>query len=246
MHLSSDDLLPALGWIAAWLGVAGIVVAISIWRARRQGSTTLALDVTRNASLVYIGLMVIGAGLSGLDIMGGEGVALDDDAWAYVRENQSALHSSACPETYGGEVGMLCGDSYVGPVPFGIQLLIFAGTLLALAASGAIAWAIHNATRRAGQRQPFHPSVSRTFGVVAIVSMSAVVIGDLLHQIGMTLAVRSLDWNSAAPPLNFGLDVELWPFAVAVGLFALSAIFRFGAQLQNEREQLRRETEGLI
>lgn len=238
MYLSSDDLLSGLAWLAVWFGVAGAVVALSIWRARRHGSTTLALDVTRNASLVYIGLMGLGAALSGVEILGGEGVALSDDAWAYVRENVGALDSSACPDSYGGAAAMLCGDAYAGPVPFGIQLLIFTGTLLGLIASASIAWAIYNATRRAGQRQPFHPSVSRTFGIVAIVSMLAVVIGDLLLQIGMTLAVRSLDWNEAAPPLNFGLNVEPWPFAVAVGLFALSAIFRYGAQLQREMEGL--------
>lgn len=238
MYLSSDDLLSGLVWLAVSFGVAGAVVALSIWRARRHGGTTLALDVTRNASLVYIGLMGLGAALSGVEILGGEGVALSDDAWAYVRENVGALDSSACPDSYGGAAAMLCGDAYAGPVPFGIQLLIFTGTLLGLIASASIAWAIYNATRRAGQRQPFHPSVSRTFGIVAIVSMLAVVIGDLLHQIGMTLAVRSLDWNEAAPPLNFGLNVEPWPFAVAVGLFALSAIFRYGAQLQREMEGL--------
>ena len=58
--------------------------------------------MTRNAALVYIGLMVIGAGLTGMDILGGEGVALSDDAWAFVQENEKALASSACPESYGG------------------------------------------------------------------------------------------------------------------------------------------------
>lgn len=244
MYLTSEDLLTGLGWLAVWLGAAGAVVALSIWRARRHGSTTLALDGTRNASLLYVALMVIGVGITGFEIMGGVGVALSDDAYAFVRENEHALASSACPDTYDG-VGTLCG-SYVGPVPFGIRLLIFCGSALSIAASGAIAWAIYNATRRAGQRNPFHRSVSRTFGAVALASMAAVVIGDLLHQIGMTLAVRSLDWVETAPQLSFGLNIEPWPFTVAVGLFALSAIFRYGAQLQAEREALKRETEGLV
>lgn len=245
MYLTSEDLLSGLGWLAVWLGVAGVVVAISIWRARRHGSRTLALDVTRNASLAYIGLAGLGVVASAMEILGGEGVALEGEAWAFVQANVDGLASSACLDSYDG-VGMLCGDSYVGPVPVGVQLLTFTGTLLGILASATIAWAVYNATRRAGQRQPFHPSVSRTFGVVAIVSMVATVVGGLVHQIGMTLAVRALDWDAGTPPMSFGFNIEPWPFAVAVGLFAMAAIFKYGAQLQTERELLKRETEGLI
>ncbi|MUG03690.1 hypothetical protein ECC01_22225, partial [Bacillus tequilensis] len=177
MGLTADDLASGLSTLLLWAVVAALVVAISIARARKHGSTTLALDVTRNGSLVYIGLMAIGIALNGVQILGGEGLALSDDAWAHVRENEGELASSACPESYGGGEGMLCGDSYVGPVPLGIRLLIYGGTVLGILASAAIAWAIYNATRRAGQRDPFHRSVSRTFGVVALVVMGAAVVG---------------------------------------------------------------------
>ncbi|PYD00141.1 hypothetical protein B4U78_012600 [Microbacterium esteraromaticum] len=244
MYLSSEDLTSGLGWLGMWLGIAGIVVAVSIWRARRHGSTTLALDVTRNASWVYLFLVAVGVVLSGVQILSGPGVVLSDATYLAAQEQEDALASSACVDSLDSG-GLLCG-SLVGPIPFGIRLLIYIGTVLSLLASAAVAWAIYNATRRAGEREPFHRSVSRTFGAMAIVMMLTAVVGDLLQQIGMTLAVRSLDWSSGASPIPFELRIELWPFAVAVGLFALSAIFRYGAQLQNEREHLRRETEGLV
>lgn len=244
MLLSSADLLSGLGWLGAWLSVAALVAAVSIWRARRHGSTTLALDVTRSASWLYLFLVALGLVLSGVQILSGPGVVLSDATYLAVQEQEDALASSACLDSL-EDGGLLCG-SLVGPIPFSIRLLIYVGTVLSLVASAAVAWAIYNATRRAGEREPFHRSVSRTFGAMAIVMMLTAVFGDLLQQIGMTLAVRSLDWSSDATLIPFELRIELWPFAVAVGLFALSAIFRYGAQLQNEREQLRRETEGLV
>lgn len=245
MYLTSDDLVTGLGWLALWLAVAGIVVALSIWRARRHGSTTLALDVTRNASWLYVCLMAVGVVMSGVQILAGPGVILSDSAYMDVQSQEEFLASSACLDSFHGAELMLCG-SQVGPIPFGIRMLIYIGTVLSLLASAAVAWAIYNATRRAGERDPFHPSVSRTFGVMGLVAMTAAVLGDLVQQIGMTLAARSLDWAPEAPSISFGLQIQLWPFAVAVGMFALSAIFRYGAQLQREREQLRRETEGLV
>ncbi|QMU96319.1 hypothetical protein FVO59_03180 [Microbacterium esteraromaticum] len=242
MHLSTEDLASGLSLLLLIAVLAGLVVSISVWRARKHGSTTLALDVTRNASLLYVWLMAVGVVVSGVQILAGPGVFLSDSVNTDVQSQEEALASSACVDE---PSMMLCG-SQVGPIPFGIRLLIYVGTVLGLLASAAVAWAIHNAARRAGEREPFHPSVSRTFGAMALVVMAAAVLGDLLQQIGMTLAARSLDWDATATPIRFGLRIELWPFAVAVGLFALSAIFRYGAQVQSERELLKRETEGLV
>lgn len=232
MQLTSGDLAAGLSMLLLWLLIAGLIVAFSIARARRRGSTTLALDVTRNASYAFVLLAGAGAVMFGVSILSSSSVSLDDTTASWV----AGQHDSATGPTHGG---------VVENVPFGPRLVIYLGTLLGIFASGAIAWAIYNATRRAGQREPFHRSVSKTFGVVAFVVMVGAIVGELLKQIGMTFAARSLEWPAGLEP-PFELAIPLWPFAVAVGLFALSAIFRYGARQQQEAEQLRHETDGLI
>ena len=244
MHVSSENLLAGLGQLALWVSGFGLIAVITIWLARRRGSATLALDVTRNAALLYLCVLVVGVGLNAFQMLGQTTLILSDEAYADVQEQQDNLRSSACTLDF-DPLPLLCGHT-VGPVPFGPRLLVFIGTALGIAASAAVALAIHNATRRAAEREPFHASVARTFATMAIVVMVAAATGDLLRQIGMTLAAQSLDWGADAYPFRFGLSVELWPFAVAVGLFALSAIFRYGAQLQREKELLQRETDGLV
>ncbi|MDQ0615266.1 hypothetical protein QF046_002907 [Microbacterium sp. W4I4] len=247
MQLTSNDLASGLSTLALWLAIAGLVVGFSIWRARRHGSRTLALDVTRNASLAYIGLAAFGAVMSAFSQLASGSVALDDDVRQRITEQQDWLLSPACdadgaypvdPEPVGGPEPMIYCQGWIDNIPLGPRLVIYLGTLLGLAASAAIAWAIHTATRRAGMREPFHPTVFRTFGVTSIAVMAGGALSGIATSVGMTLAARSLEWSDDVQ-IPFMLSIPVWPFAVAVGLFALSAIFRYGAVLQ-------RETEGLV
>ncbi|WP_417555020.1 hypothetical protein [Microbacterium sp.] len=254
MQLTSTDLLQGLGWLALWLAITGVILAFSIWRARRRGSTTLALDVTRNASLAYLGVAAFGIVMSGLQRLGSGSLALEGAAGQWVAEQQDALHSPTCDATgtFHVELSPAQGpapisycQNWLENVPVGPRLTVYLGTLMGILASAAIAWAIYTATRRAGVRDPFHPSVSRTFGFASIAVMVGGAMSTLVTSIGMTLAARSLQWEPEMT-VPFELSIPLWPFAVAVGLFALSAIFRYGRQLQLEKERLQRETDGLV
>ncbi|MGN7977559.1 hypothetical protein ACTJJ4_08300 [Microbacterium sp. 22195] len=255
MQLTSTDLLGGLGWIALWLAIVGVIVAFSIWRARRHGSTTLALDVTRNASLAYLLICAVGVVMTGVSSLSSASLVLDDSTQRRVTDQQDFLRTSHCsidgvfpdePTSQPRSGLMKYCQGWIDNAPFGPRFVIFLGALLGILASAAIAWAIYTATRRASLRDPFHPSVSRTFGIASISVMIAGAVSAIVTSIGMTLAARSLDWDPDACPVPFELSVPLWPFAAAVGLFALSAIFRYGAQLQREKEQLQRETEGLV
>lgn len=247
MSLTSNDLVSGLSTLALWLAIAGLVVGFSIWRARRNGRKTLALDVTRNASLAYIGLVVFGAVMSAFSQLASGSITLDEDVRQRVTDQQDWLLSPACdadsvypvePEPVFGSAPMIYCHGSIDNLPIGPRLAIYLGTLLGLAASAAIAWAIYTATRRAGMREPFHPTVSRTFGIAAFAVMAGGALSGIATSVGMTLAARSLEWSDEVR-IPFTLSIPVWPFAVAVGLFALSAIFRYGAQLQ-------RETEGLV
>lgn len=245
MQLTSDDLFSGLSMLALWLLVAGLVVAFSIARARRRGSTTLALDVTRNASFIYLIFVVLGVVASGLNVLGRSSLALDDDVRSWVVERQGSLLTPACdesgpvePDPVVGPVPMTFCDGWIENAPLAPRVVIYLGTLLGLLASSAIAWAIYAATHRASQRDPFHPVVSKWFAVASVVVMVCGALSELVTSVGMTLTARSLKWTDDVQ-IPFQLSIPLWPFAVAVGLFALSAIFRYGAVLQ-------RETEGLV
>ncbi len=240
MQLTSDDLFSGLSMLALVLVIAGLVVGFSIARARRHGSTTLALDVTRNASYFFLALCCAGVVLPVFSALDPNSMSLEGDVAQWVTQVQDQVLSPVCP--FDDDVAnlaetALCG-TWLSNAPLAPRLVLYLGRVLSVLASGAIAWAIYNATRRAGAREPFHRSVSRTFGVVAIIVMVAGALGELVQQIAMTMAARSLEWSDDLLP-PFSLSIPLWPFAVAVGLFALSAIFRYGAVLQ-------RETEGLV
>lgn len=244
IQLSNGDLFAGLSMLVLVLVIVGLITAFSIARARRRGSTTLALDVTRNASFVMVGLTAVGVVMSGLTILGSPRITLTGSTRDWVHDRQDSLLSPVCDDEGLPDGVVLCG-SVIHDAPFGPRLTIYLGTVLTLVAWAAIAWAIYNATRRAGDRDPFHGSVSRTFGIVAIIVVTTVPMGQVLDQIGMTLAARSLKWAPDAE-VPFALELALWPFAVTVGLFALSAIFRYGRQLQEEAARLQKETEGLV
>lgn len=242
MRLASGDLPSTLIILAIFLAIVALGTLISIGRARRRGGTNLALDVTRTATYGWVALMIVLAALAVPFFVFQRSVTLTDPILSYVEDAESQLASPRCPG--GGTAEVSCGP-FVDDVPLQIRLLILVGTLMLIATSAAIGWAVHTATRRAGQRDPFHPSVAQTFRISAIVVLVGAVVGQLLVDAGMTLTAQTLAWPDDMR-LPYFLDIPLWPFAVAVGLFALSAIFGYGAQLQREKEQLQRETEGLV
>lgn len=239
---TSDDLLSGLLQLAAWLAVLGAVVCVAIWWARRRRSTTLALTVTRMMAGFMLGLIGIGIVAGGINHLAAAQVWLDDGVRHWVTEHQSSITSSPCEvaESLSGSstAPIAYCDGVILHVPFPPRLVIFTGMLLSLLAGTAIVWSIYTAAFRAGMREPFHPSVPRTFRLAAVVVLATVVVGDVFTTIGMTLAARSLEWSPGVT-VPFVFQPPVWPLAVALGLFALSAIFRYGARPQ-------RETEGLI
>lgn len=243
---TSDDLLSGLLPLAAYLAVIGVIVGIAMWWARRRHSSTIALSATRSIAGMFLGLVTFGVFFGGINTFLSSRFALDGELAQWVTTNRSSLLSPGCDrdESFydrldsGGSalIGYCSGG--VEHAPLAPRVVFFVGTLLVLVAAAAIAWSIYTAALLASMREPFHPSVPRTFRLAAIVVLATVVVGNVFTTIGMTLAARSLEWSEGVTP-PFVFEFPLWPFAVAMGLFALSAIFRYGGQLQ-------RETEGLV
>lgn len=247
MTVTSEDLWGGLAILLLWAGVAAvIVIALIVLVTRRRTNTSIAVKATRVLSGMFLGLLVLGAIASVLNLIGERLVTPDGLIGEWVRANADLLRSPSCSAdgTYPFDPSapaatttpFLCIGT-VENVPFGPRLAIFIGTLLSLTAGAAIAWAIQVAAYRAEVGEFFHRSVARTFNASAVVALAAAVLGQCASGIGMTLAARSLEWSADAQP-PFYFEIPLWPFAVALGMFALAAIFRHGARLQQETEGL--------
>ena len=242
----SVELLPGLSQLVGWLAVLGLLVGLAVWWARRHRSSTLALTVTRMGAGFTLGLIGVGIVGGGIGHLTSSQVWLNDGMDQWVRGNESAILSPVCDAGGSFTEKLNTGSSdglttycygAIEQVSFLPRLVIFAGMLLTLLAAAAIVQSIYSAALRAGMRTPFDPSVSRSFRIAAIVALAGTLNGDVFTAIGMTLAARSLEWEQGVlPPFSFQLPA--WPFAVALGLFALSAIFRYGAALQKETEGL--------
>lgn len=240
-----DDLLSGLIPLGVYLAVLGVIVGIAMWWARRHHSSTLALSATRSIAGMFLGLVVLGVLFGSFNTFLNSRFALDGELAQWVTENRSSLLSPDCDsgvfydrvDSDGSALIGFCSGG-VEHAPLAPRVVFFVGTVLVLLAAAAIAWSIYTAALLASMREPFHPSVPRTFRLAAIVVLATVVVGDVFTTIGMTLAARSLEWSPGVT-VPFVFQPPVWPLAVALGLFALSAIFRYGAQLQ-------RETEGLI
>lgn len=246
MAFTAGDLWSGLGVLALWLGIPAVVISVVVWLLRRRGSTAIAVKATRVLSGAFLGLALLSAISATLKLTLQRDVYLNDELRMWTLENRDALLSPSCTDgTYpletdsaAGRTAIFLCDSSIENVPFGPRFVIYLGAILALVAAAAIAWAIQVAAYHAEIGDVFDRSVPRTFAVSAIIAMTAAVTGALLTAIGMTLAARSLDWPEGdLPPFFF--DIPLWPFLVALGMFALAAIFRHGARLQ-------RETAGLV
>lgn len=237
---SSEPLWPGLLQLLAWYAAAAVVVGLVVWWARRRQSKTLALTLTRIGAGFMLGLTAIGIIAGGINRFSSGQVWLEGGVGEWADGNRSL----ACASDVVGSQTVFCGGP-IDDVAFLPRLFLFLGALLGLLAMAAIVWSVYSAALLAGMGEPFHPAVPRWFRLAAFAALAGVLIGDVVTSIGMTLAARTLDWGPGIV-VPFFFEAPAWPFAVSLGLFALSAIFTYGGQLQREKEGLQRETEGLV
>lgn len=244
LSIDSEDLLSGLIPLGAFLVALFVIVGLAIWWARRRGSDTLPLTATRSLAGIVIGLSLFGLVLGGINQFVAQSTRLNDSMRTWVDDHLDSLSSPMCRIDGSFAEGSPSDDgtiSYckgvINYLPFTPRLALFLAMLLTFIATIAIAWSIYSAALLAAQREPFHPAVHRTFALSALVTLGAGILADVATTIGMTLAARALEWSpGVTAPFEFRL--QIWPFAVAVGLFALSAIFRHGTRLQKDTEGL--------
>lgn len=245
----TGDLWPSLGNIGIALAVVAAIVGLVVWRGRRRGSSTIALD----AALTIAGVWVLGSVVGALIIVV---KALTVD-WAELSGATSVWLSwpASLPCSQFGDSsgtmltcsGNTLSDFTVGNASLGLRLLAGAAQLCWLAFTTIPAAMLGVICFQTLRGRPFTSTVTRTLTIGAIAVLIFGVGSDLLGGIAATSGLREVfppgsEWY----PWAFQLTVTPLPLIGALGLAALAAVFRQGIRLQNETERLQRETEGLV
>lgn len=243
MSIGSQDLAGALLWIGCYLLVIAAVTGLTVWVARRRGSTTIVLDATQAVARVSIALAAIGA------------IAT---AWRW--STQGEITITSLPITIDWPTPLPLEPTGTGPELVGAyihsatatasglsaapRILLASADLLSIVLFATPAVVIAVLCRQALRGMPFARTTSRWMFGSAIVVLVAGTFIAVLGGIGRTLAAGELlpGIDSGAPVVSqglFQLTVPLWPMAAALALATLGVVFRHGGRLQ-------RETEGLV
>ncbi|MGI6877189.1 hypothetical protein [Microbacterium sp. gxy059] len=236
MSVGGSDLGALLLWLAAGLIAIGAIGVIAFVLAKRSGSPSPALSITRSLAFAWLAISALIVPLAIYVTLIAPTVMIPD-AEIPVTGTPSPCDiddpSVACAWSAGA------GGEFPG-LAVGIRVLLLLGRLLQIAVFAAPAAALFVLARDALAGTPFTRAVVRTVTAVAIAVAAGGILSHLLLDISGALAVRdaAADLGLDAPP-TFALSLPLWPLAAGVGIAGLAAVFRHG-------ERLQRDTEGLV
>ena len=245
LSFGSDEVWPSLLNIGLVLAAIAVVVGIVVWRGRKKGSRTIALDAALAISgwwvmLSGVGAIIIIIKAFSVDFAEFHGATNVWTNWPADLPCSEFGDSADTMLTCGGNA---LTDFTVGNASVGLRLLAAAAQLTtgALTIMPALILAIICFQTLRGAT--FSRTVTRalTGGAIAVLVLG--VASDLLGSIAATAGLReAFDPRSEWYPGAFQLTVTPLPFVGALGLAALAAVFREGSRLQREREQLAQET----
>lgn len=256
LSFGSDEVWPSLAYIGIALAVIAAIVGIVIWRGRRRGSRTIALD----AALAISGWSVLLSGVGAILIVV-KAFSVDFAEFTGATNVWVPWPADLPCSEFGDSAGttLTCrGDALtdftVGNASLGLRLLSAVAQLASGALSIVPAVILAVICFQTLRGATFSRTVTRalTGGAIAVLVLG--VASDLLGSIAATAALREVfDPRSEWYPSAFQLTVTPLPFVAALALAALAAVFREGSRLQQERERLaqetarlQKETEGLV
>lgn len=258
ISFSSNELLPSLSNIGIALAVIAVIAGFVIWRGRRKGSTTIALDLTLTISSFWAMMCAIGIVFVIIKAFAVDFTEVPVSQFYIPYPDEMPCLDSGLPGDPSTPV-LACGSAAPDQVTVynagaGTRALAafaqVSSQLLTMTPALLIAVICFQTLRGA----TFSEVVPRTLlaGSVAVLVLG--IARDLLVGIAGTTALReALPPESEWYPQTFQLTVTPLPFTLTLGLLALAAVFRQGMRLQSERERLEREndrlqrdTEGLV
>jgi|GEM_PF-2981522 len=240
------------------IAVVGLILGFILLFAWNLGSGVLkssrrSLLIVRRLTLL-VAIALFGAGLLGLL----RNLTEPSVTMSVPMENIWPLPLPGVTIQPGSAVISDAGASFVPltmtGVSFDARLLWALGELLGVLLPATIALLVFVALRELAEEKPFTPLLARLTLIAGFVALVAGIAAPILRGIGGSMASYQALYISAAeytgypddwspfdqlPQPTVNVPLEPWPIGVAVALFALAAILRFGQQLQ-------RETEGLV
>jgi hypothetical protein len=247
MVTAGGELLASLGWIALALIAIAAIVGLAIWRGRRRGSRTIALDAALTVSGLWVMLSAVGALIIIVKAFTVDWAELNGTTTIWIGwPDDIPCSSSGAPGT------LSCGgsnfaDFTVGGASLGLRTLATAAQLCTLAFTTIPAAMLAAICFQTLRGRTFSRTVTRVLYTGAICVVVLGIASELLSSIAATVGLREVfDEGSEWYPMSFQLTLTPLPFVGALGLAALAAVFSQGSRLQAERDQLERETEGLV
>lgn len=249
LSFGSYDVWPSLGYVGIGLAIIAGVVGLFVWRGRKKGSRTIALDAALAISGWWVMLAVVGAVIilvkaftvDWAEFHGSTNVWLDWPATVPCSEfgdSESTMLTCA---------GNALDDFTVGEASLGLRLLAAGAQLSSLALTTMPALILGFICFHTLRGRTFSFIVTRALTVGAIAVLLLGVSADLLGSIAATSALREVfPSDSEWFPSSYQLTVTPLPFGGALALLALAAVFREGSRIQQERVRLEKETEGLV
>lgn len=240
-----------LGVTLANIGIAlvaiAIIVAIIVWRGRRRGSTTIALDAALTLSGWWIALSTVGALIIIVKAFAVDWAELDAPTGVWL-EWPGDL---PCAEF--GAAGMLtCGGTNlstftVGGASLGLRLLAATAQLSSVVVATIPAAMLAVICFHTLRGRTFSRVVPRVLTIGAGVVLVAGIAAQLTGSTAATMGLREVfDEGSEWYPAGFSLTVTPEPFVGSLALLALAAVFRHGMRMQHQNEKLQKDTEGLV
>jgi hypothetical protein len=248
LSFGSDEIWPSLLKIGIALAATALVVGLVVWNGRRRGSRTIALDAALTLSGWWILLGIVSVVVFIIKAFTVDWAELDGQTYVYV-DWPATL---PCSEFGDSAATMLScqGESLseftVENASLGLRLLAAAAQVSTVALTTMPAVILAVICFHTLRGQVFSLTVTRALvgGAVAVFVLG--IAAELLSGIAATAGLReALPPDSAWYPVAYQLTVTPWPFAAALGLLALAAVFRQGIRLDQERTALRQETERL-
>ena len=245
----SPSVWPSLANVAITLAVIAVVVSLVVWRGRRRGSRTIALDAALAISGWWILLAAAGAIITIVKVFAVDWAELSGRTLVWL-DWPSAI---PCSESGEPSSTMLnCGSSEltvftVSNASLGLRALAAAANLSthALVVMPAVVLAVICFSTLRGRTFSRTVTKALSFGAIAVLVLG--LSSDLLGSVAATAGLReAVAPDSEWYPTIVQLTVTPIPFIGALALAALAAVFHQGMRMQREKEQLQRETEGLV
>ncbi|GAB3595814.1 hypothetical protein [Microbacterium tumbae] len=243
----SGGLWESLANIGIALAVIAVIVGFVVWRGRRRGSRTIALDAALTVSSWWLLLSAVGAVIIVVKVFATDWAELNGATSVWLPWPEGIPCSDAGAANMLTCSGEDLSQFTVGGASLGLRILAGTAQLCTLAFTTVPAAMFAAICFQTLRGRTFSRTVTRvlTAGAVAVLVLGFA--ADLLGSVAATVALReAFPEGSEWHPWGFRLTVTPLPFVGALGLAALAAVFRQGMRLQREHEALQRDTEGLV